>query len=279
MSIYRYTRRSLARELLMIGAAALFCAPAYVMITLSLKSQADTYLDPLSLPTSPRFGNYGEAWNEAGRFGLGNAMASSAIITLGSVFCLIILGSLTAYAIARRSGKLETGLFILCVLGYILPFQLAVIPIYVVLRNLGLIGTYPGMVLLYTGLAMPFTVFLYYGFIRTLPKEYEEAAQVDGAGLVRTWLKVVFPLLLPVTGTVAILNALLIWNDFFLALIFLSGTRYETLTVALYSFVGQNASDWHLIMASVAISVLPVLLFYILAQRQLIKGFSGGIRG
>ena len=102
---------------------------------------------------------------------------------------------------------------------------------------------------------MPLTVFLYTGFIRALPREYEEAAQVDGAGLFRTYFRVVFPLLRPVTGTVAVLAGLIIWNDFFLPLIFLSGTTNATLPVAVYSFVGEYASQWNLIFAAVIVSL------------------------
>jgi raffinose/stachyose/melibiose transport system permease protein len=135
------------------------------------------------------------------------------------------------------------------------------------------------MVILWTGLLMPLTVFLYTGFIRTLPREYEEAAQVDGARFFRTYVRVIFPLLAPVTGTVAILDGLFIWNDFFVPLIFLSGSRNETVTVAIYSFVGEYSTDWNKIFAAVALSIAPVLAFYVFAQRQLLKGFSGGIRG
>jgi raffinose/stachyose/melibiose transport system permease protein len=147
------------------------------------------------------------------------------------------------------------------------------------MRQMSLTGSYLGMIVLYTGLLMPFTVFLYTGFIRALPKEYDEAARVDGAGLFRTFTRIVFPLLLPVTGTVSVLAGIFVWNDFFLALIFLYGSSTETVPLALYGFVNEYISQWHLIMAGVAISIVPVLLFYLFAQRQLIRGFSGGIRG
>src|SRR5207253_97848 len=156
---------------------------------------------------------------------------------------------------------------------------LALIPLYVMLRKLHLGNTYAGMILLYTGLLMPLTVFLYTGFVRTLPREYEEAAQVDGAGLLRTFVRVVFPLLRPITGTVAVLTGLITWNDFFLPLIYLSGTPNQPLTVAIYSFVGEFISQWNFIFAAVGISIAPMLLFYLFAQKQLIRGFSGGIRG
>jgi raffinose/stachyose/melibiose transport system permease protein len=279
MGLFRYTSRSLVRELLVVLLALVFCIPGYALITLSLKSPAQVYTTPLSVPTAPKVGNYKTAWSQGGQNGMGQAMVGSAIITTGSVIGLIVIGSLCAYALARRPSRLSASLYALVVMGIILPFQLAIIPIYVVMRHLHLTGTYPGMILLYIGLLMPFTVFLYTGFIRALPKEYEEAAQVDGAGLLRTYMRVVFPLLAPVTGTVAILAGVFIWNDFFTPLIFLSGTGKTTLPLAIYSFVGEYASQWNLVMAAVAISVAPILVLYLAAQRHMIRGFAGGIRG
>jgi raffinose/stachyose/melibiose transport system permease protein len=164
------------------------------------------------------------------------------------------------------------------VLGIILPFQLGLVPTYAVLRHLHLVGSYLGIILLYTGIWMPFSVFLYTGFVRALPKEYEEASVVDGASTLRTFRRVVFPLLRPVTGTVAIFTGLIIWNDFFLSLIFLNGTKKTPLPVAVYTFVGAFASRWNLIFAAVIVSLAPVLIFFLVAQRQLIRGFTGGIK-
>jgi raffinose/stachyose/melibiose transport system permease protein len=203
---------------------------------------------------------------------------NSLVITCGSVLALIALGSICAYTIARRPGKMGTTLYLLFVLGIILPFQLGLVPTYAVLNNLDLVGSYLGIILLYTGIWMPFSVFLYTGFARALPKEYEEASTVDGASTLRTFRRVVFPLLRPVTGTVAIFTGLIIWNDFFLSLIFLNGTNKTPLPVAVYTFVGAFASRWNLIFAAVIVSLLPVLIFFLFAQRQLIRGFTGGIK-
>ena len=111
-----------------------------------------------------------------------------------------------------------------------------------------------------------------------LPKEYEEASRVDGASALRTFRRVVFPLLRPVTGTVAIFTGLIIWNDFFLSLIYLNGTDKTPLPVAVYSFVGAFASRWNLIFAAVIVSLLPIMIFFLVAQRHLIRGFTGGIK-
>ncbi|HWT91690.1 MAG TPA: carbohydrate ABC transporter permease [Solirubrobacteraceae bacterium] len=277
--MFRYTYRSFGRELVVLLGAACFALPLYLLIVMAFKDTPQSIADPLGLPSPFEASNLKSAWETGGLTGLDQALVTSLVITIGSVLCLIVIGSLCAYAIARRPSRLGTALYMLFLVGIILPLQLAVLPLFVAFRNLELTSTYPGMILLYTGLMMPFTVFIYTGFIRALPKEYEEAAQVDGAGLLRTYVRVVFPLLAPVTGTVAILAGLIIWNDFFVPLVFLSGSNKETLPLALYSFVGENTSAWNLIMAAVLLSIAPILTFYLFAQRQLIKGFAGGLRG
>jgi raffinose/stachyose/melibiose transport system permease protein len=275
----RYKRSTLLRELALILVAVVFCLPFYMLIAIALETTSQTYKTPLSFPWPPHFGNLPDAWSTGGDGGLGRALESSAIITGSSVVALIVLGSLCAYTIARRKGHLSNLVYILFVLGYILPFQLAIIPLFVAMRHLGLIGNYAGMIVLNIGLLMPLTVFLYTGFIRALPRDYEEAARVDGAGILRTYARVVFPLLRPITGTAAVLIGISVWNEFFTALIFLGGSRYQTLTVAVYSFANGYVARWNLFFAGVAIAIAPILIFYLFAQRQLIRGFSGGVKG
>jgi raffinose/stachyose/melibiose transport system permease protein len=275
----RYTRRTLLREIALIVAALVFCLPFYLLLAVSLQSTEQALERPLSFPTSPHFGNFSEAWSSGGQNGLGHALVSSTVITVSSVAGLIVLGSLGAYAIARHKGHLGNVIYILFVLGIILPFQLAIVPLLVAMRHFGLVGNYAGIIVLNIGLLMPLTVFLYTGFIRALPRDYEEAARVDGAGVLQAYARVVFPLLLPVTGTVAVLTGIIVWNEFFVALIFLSGSRIETLPPAVYSFAGETTGRSNLLFAGVAITIAPILAFYLFAQRQLIRGFAGGIKG
>lgn len=279
MGLSRYTRRTLLRELALIAVAAVFCVPFYLLIAIALETTAQAYRTPFSFPWPPHPGNFSTAWRTGGQAGLAHALESSLIITTSSVVCLIVLGSLCAYTIARRTGRLSNVAYILFVLGIILPFQLAIIPLFIAMRHLGLVGTYAGMIVLNIGLLMPLTVFLYTGFIRALPRDYEEAARVDGASLLRTYARVVFPLLRPITGTVAVLIGIVVWNELFVTLIFLGGSHYQTLPVALYSFAGEYISRWNLVYAGVAITIAPVLAFYLFAQRQLIRGFTAGVRG
>jgi raffinose/stachyose/melibiose transport system permease protein len=274
--MHRYTWKTFSWELWMLLVALVFCLPLYLLVSTALKPSSQIFTSPLSFPSHPDFGNFGTAWRDAR---LGEALLSSLIITVGAVLVLIVVGSLCAYAIARRPGRLSNTLYILFLLGIIVPFQVSVIPLYVMLREVHLIGSYLGMIVLWTGIAMPLTVFLYTSFVRALPRDYEEASTVDGASTMRTFFRVVFPLLRPVTGTVAILTGLFIWNNFFVALIFLSGSPHQTLPVAVYSFVGEYVTQWNLVFATVIIALIPMVIFFIVAQKQLIRGFSGGIRG
>jgi raffinose/stachyose/melibiose transport system permease protein len=275
MGLHRYTRRAAGRELFLVLVAAIWWIPFWFLVTISLKPDLEALQSPLSLPHQIHLANFSTAWRQAS---LGRALLSSLLITSGSVIALIAIGSICAYSIARRPGKLSGALYLLFVLGIILPFQLGLVPTYAALRHLHLVGSYLGVILLYTGIWMPFSVFLYTGFVRALPKEYEEASRVDGASTLRTFRRVVFPLLRPVTGTVAIFTGLIVWNDFFLSLIFLNGTNRIPLPVAVYTFVGSFASRWNLIFAAVIVSLLPILTFFLVAQRQLIRGFTGGIK-
>src|SRR3954469_1820573 len=279
MALSRYTRTTLLRELVLIVGAVVFCVPFYLLIAIALQTTAQTFDTPLSFPASPHWGNFSEAWNTGGQNGLGTALVSSLIITVSSVVGLIVLGSLGAYAIARHRGRLGGVVYVLFVVGIILPFQLAIIPLFVAMSHVGLVGNYAGMIVLNIGLLMPLTVFLYTGFIRALPRDYEEAARVDGAGVLQAYIRIVFPLLRPITGTVAVLTGIIVWNEFFVALVFLSGSHYQTLTVAIYSFANGFVARWNLVFAGVAIAIAPILVFYLFAQRQLIRGFSGGVKG
>jgi raffinose/stachyose/melibiose transport system permease protein len=277
--VFRYTRRTLIREIIIVLVSLGMLLPFYMLLVTSTKSDSQTLTtSPMSLAGHPSFHNFVVAWDAPGQENLASGMINSAIITIGSVIVLIFLGSLAAYAISRKKGRLSTAAYLLFVVGIILPFQLGLIPAYTVLRSAGLVGKPLGLILLYSGLLMPLSVFLYTGFARAMPRDYEEAAYIDGAGPFRTFVRIIFPLLSPATGTVAILCGLIIWNDFFVQLIFLSGSNSSTLPVVIYTYVGALAARWNVIFAAVIISMIPILALYLDAQRKFIQGFAGGIK-
>ena len=135
-----------------------------------------------------------------------------------------------------------------------------------------------GLIIIYVGTLMPLSVFLYAGFFRGLGRDYEEAAAIDGAGPGRVFFGIVLPLMAPATGTVAILTGLIVWNDFFTSLIFLGGSDAQTLPVSMYYYIGSLVSAWNKIFAIVIISMGPILVFYLFAQKRFIQGFAGGLK-
>ncbi|WP_116951792.1 carbohydrate ABC transporter permease [Jiangella endophytica] len=273
--MFRYTRITFAREILMFVVAIVFVIPIYVLVNLSLREGGDV-TSPLVPVFSPTFDNYADAWSQAG---LATALLNSAIVTVVSVTIIVVISSMAAYPLARIMSGLSTTVFWLILAGMLIPFQVALIPLYQTMRDVGLLGSLWALIIFYCGSQVPFSVFLYTGFLRALPREYEEAAAIDGAGTLRTFRSVVFPLLRPITGTVVILNAITVWNDFLVPLLYLSGTPQQTVTVALYAFVGQFVSNWPVVFAGLVISIVPVLVVYFLMQKQIIRGFAGGLKG
>lgn len=270
-----YSRRTLALEVAMIAVTAAFAFPLYLLVNLSLRTADDP--SPAWEPvTSPTAANYTAAWREAG---LATAMANSAIVTIGSVLVITTVSAMAAYPLARLTSRLSRTAFALVVVGLLLPFQAAMMPLYQTMRDIGLLGSPWSLVLFYSGMQVPFSVFLYTGFLRALPKEFEEAAWVDGATTWTTFRRVVFPMLRPVTGTIVILNAIFVWNDFLTPLLYLSGSTRQTLPVALFTFLGQYVSNWPLVFAGLVVGLTPILTAYFLMQRSIIRGFAGGLKG
>ncbi|WP_432877595.1 carbohydrate ABC transporter permease [Kribbella sp. CA-245084] len=271
----RYTWKTGIREAVMILCGLVFLIPIYIMVNLAFKPEGDL-ANPLVPAFNPTFENFTNAWNQAG---LGPAILYTATLTTISVVVIVVISATAGYVLARKTAtwsKLTFGLFMA---GLLLPLQLATFPLYTTFRDLGMLNTIWALVVYYSGLMVPFSVFLYTSFLRSMPLEYEEAATIDGARPLRVFFSVVFPLARPITGTVIILNAIGIWNDFFTPLLYLSGSDQQTIPVALYQFLGQFVSRWQLVFAGLIIGVLPILVIYFVLQRYIIKGFAGGLKG
>lgn len=276
MSHLRYGKGNFFLELVMIVVALIFAFPIYVLVVTAIKEPAEITESPIGLPKQLYTANFTEAWQAAA---LGQAMINSTVITAMSIALLVGIGSLAAYGIVRGTRRINGGLFILFILGLMIPIQLGMVPLYDLMKNLNLLRTYTSLIVFYTGALMPITIFLYAGFIRALPRSYEEAALVDGASHWRAFSKIVFPLLRPITGTVIILNALSVWNDLLIPILYVGGTPLRTLPVAVFAFQGEYASDWGIIFAGLIIAIIPILVMYFLLQKYIIKGFASGLKG
>ena len=277
--MFRYTKATAVREVVVWIAALLTLLPFYFLVITALKPQEELLTTGTSAPPSrPTVENFAEVLTGGGDSNVLLGLFHSAVITLGSIAGMVLIGSLAAYVLVRTTQRWGTVTFYLFLIAIILPTQLGLIPLYIGARTLGLTGSMWGMIVLYVGTLMPLAVFLYAGFFRNLPRDYEEAAAIDGASPGRVFFRIVLPLMAPATGTVAILTGLIVWNDFFSALIFLGGSEVQTLTVSMYYYVGSLVSAWNKIFAIVIISMIPILAFYLFAQKKFIQGFAGGIK-
>jgi len=271
----RYTWRTAVLEVVTLAIALVFAFPFYILVNLALR-HANDQTSPLILTAQPTLDNFVSAWNEAD---LGSAILNSLMVTVLSVVIIVGISAMAAYPLVRLTWSLSRTAYWFVMVGLLLPFQVALIPLYVTIRDLGLLGTTWSLVLFYAGLQVPFSVFLYTGFLRAMPREYEEAAAVDGARPFTAFWRVVFPMMRPVTGTVVILNAIFVWNDFLTPLLYLSGSGSQTIPVALFGFVGEYAANWPIVFAGLIIGIAPILIVYFLLQKSVIQGFSGGLKG
>lgn len=280
--MFRYTKKTLTVEIITILATAILLLPFWILLMGSFKTLPQILnTAAVAPPTQPTIDNFVQLLSPSSSSS-GNIWAgllASVVITVGSILLLVVLGSVAAYGIARSTSRWSRRSFYLFLVAIILPTQLGTLPLYIGARNVGLVGNPWGMVIIYTGMLLPLSVFLYANFFRNLGVEYEEAAVIDGANRYQVFWRIVFPLMSPATGTVSILAGLIVWNDFFTALIFLNGTPWQTLPVVMYSYVGSLVSQWNLIFAIVIVSMIPILAFYAFAQRKFIQGYAGGLKG
>lgn len=270
----RYSFKTGALEVVMILVALLFTAPVYVLINTALNSGGVT--SSLTPVADPSFDNFATAWTDGA---LGPAMVNNVVITVVSVAGAVVLSASAAYPLARITKTWSRLTFAFFMGGLLVPSILGLIPLYSTFRDLHLIGNIWGLILINLGTQMPLSIFLYVQFLRSLPPDFEEAATLDGAGPIRTFWQVVFPLMRPITGTVVILNTITVWNDFFTPLLYLGGSGTNTIPIAIYSFTGQYVNQWGTIFAALIIGVAPLLVFYFILQRSIIKGFAGGLKG
>lgn len=276
----KYTWKTLTGELGMILLTIVCASPFYLLIVNSLKDTKEAYANPFGLPQELYLSSYKEVLQGAGiNADFTGAIFNSFIITVASLVLLVLFGSLTAYGLARHPGKISSLLYVFFVIGIIVPSQLGLVPMYTALRSVGLVGTRIGMVIIYVCKQMPLTVFLYTGFFKQLPKEFEEAAVIDGAGFTKSFVKVVMPQMNTVTGTALLLNSLYIWNDTFDQMAFLSGSGVTTLPVEIYSLTSAMTAKWNLVFAAVILSLLPMLILYLFTQKKMMSSLAGGLKG
>lgn len=201
---------------------------------------------------------------------------NSLIITVISVVGILLISAPAAYQFVRRPGWVSTVLFMLILSSLVIPFQTLMIPLVKVASEMYMMDSIGGVIIMYWGFGIPLAVFLYNGFIKAIPRELEEAALIDGNGVAGAFFRIVLPLLKPITTTIAILHSLWIWNDFLLPLITLSSKKNQTIPLASSVYFGQYMNEWHLAMAALTMASIPVIIFFIMMQRNIIDGITAG---
>jgi raffinose/stachyose/melibiose transport system permease protein len=273
----RLALRSLRGQALLVLACLIVVAPCWFLVIGSFKSVSEFFDSPFGLPHSWGIGNFRDAWSEAG---LTTAFRNSLVITTVSVFISTSCAALASFAIARLRFRGATFVQFALVAGLVIPTQLIVIAAFVEMRWLGLIGTIWPVILFYSVSGIPIGVLFLVGFFRAIPDALTEAAAIDGAGPWRQFVQIVLPLARAPIMTVAILNGVWIWNDFFVPLVFANKASVQTVPLAILNFYGVNTTDYGLIFAGVVMSALPVVLVYVVMTRQFIGGvMAGGVKG
>jgi len=270
----------MAKRFLSVGATLLLAVfavisffPIYMAIINSFKTQGEIFKSVLALPTKLHFENYTGVFDQLNLFhSAWNTIVVTVIGLAGIVFC----GALAGYKLARTSGKLSNFIFALFIASMLVPFQSIMVTLTKVAKGLSVQGSTFGLGLIYIGLGVNMAVFLYHGFIKTIPKELEEAAKIDGCNDFQIFTKIIFPLLKPITATILILDILWLWNDFLLPLIMLTDVKNYTLMLSINMLFGEYNNDWPKILSSLVMTALPVVIFYAIFQKYILKGIAEG---
>lgn len=264
--------------LILIAAAIFTLFPIYMGLLNSFKTEGAMMNNILSLPTHLEVGNYIGAFHKTNFVrSLGNTVYIASVGLLGIIIC----ASMAGYKLSRTSGKLSAFIFLLFVMSTLIPFHSIMITLTKISKALSVQGSTTGLGLIYIGTGVAFAIFLYHGFVKSIPRDLDEAAVIDGCGEFRLYVVIIFPLLLPITATIAILNLLWIWNDFLLPLLMLTNYKTYTLLLSTNMLFGQYGNnDWSAILSSLILAMLPVVLFYLLLQKYIMKGIAdGAIKG
>ncbi|TAA69150.1 carbohydrate ABC transporter permease [Planococcus salinarum] len=259
-------------EILGILLGILWLLPFYLMFVNSFKTKKEIFTDVTSPPELWSFDNYITAFEELDFM---QTLFNSLLITVSSVLLIIISSAMAAYALSRAKSRISTILFFTFVAAMLIPFQSVMIPLVTVFGQFEMLNR-GGLIFMYIGFGASLSIFLYHGALNNIPRSLDEAARIDGANRWQVFWHIIFPMLKPITVTVAILNIIWIWNDFLLPSLVINQTGSETIPLKMFFFFGEYTKQWHLALAGLTLAIVPVIIFYFFAQRAIIKGVSDG---
>ncbi|MCU6791916.1 carbohydrate ABC transporter permease [Paenibacillus sp. WQ 127069] len=259
---------------IMVIIALLQLIPLAWLVLISFKNNSEIQLGGIfSLPKVWLFSNYSSAWIQGQ---VGENFLNSLIVGVITVFFVLLLSSMMAYALTRMRFKFSNILLLILLAGVMVPIHATLVPLFILLKNLGLLKTQLSIILPYITINIPIGIFILSSFLRSLPKELEEAAFIDGYGIIRTFFQVVLPLLKPTLASVGIFTFLHVWNELLMAATFIQKSSLRTLPLGLMNFSGEYSVEWGPLCAAMLISTIPLILIYIYFSEQMEKSFTAG---
>ena len=258
--------------LLVATVVALF--PIVLILMNSFKARKAIFRAPMMPPTPETFSLIGyEKVFQRSSFGL--YFTNSIVVTLGSMLLILLFGAMAAWALSEYAFKGNSFLGLYLALGIMIPIRLGTVSILRLLVKMNLVNTLWALILVYTAMGLPLTIFILTAFMKQVPKELKEAARLDGASEYRIfWM--VLPLVRPAIATVAVFTMIPVWNDLWFPLILAPGEKTKTVTLGVQQFLGQFVSDWNAVLSSLTLAMIPILIIYILFSRQIIRGLTAG---
>jgi len=281
------SKKKITRALITLLTVVLFLAtmfPFFIVVINAAKSSLEIITDPIAFPDkwSQLFANIKTIWTSPS-IRYASSVYTSAIITIVSLITISVFSAMAAWVLVRRKTKVSTIVFIIFISGLVIPFQVVMFPLVSLFRiinetfGIQMLRTFHGMIFAYIGFGAPMAVFMFHGFIKSIPLELEEAALIDGCTKPQIFFKIVMPILKPIFVTISILNAIWIWNDFLLPSLILGiGQELQTIPLAIAAFAGSFVKKWDLIMTAVLMAATPILIGFFLGQKHIIKGMVSG---
>ena len=263
--------RTTINNLIASGAGLIALAPIYLVFANALKTMTDASSMSVQPPLAPQWGNFGDVIDQAN---LVTAFSNSVLYSFASTILAVLLAALAAYVLARRRTRRHEIIYLLLIMGIAIPTNY--VTLTKVMQLTHLIDTQIGIILVYAATQIPFDVFLIYAFVDSVPRDLDEAAFIDGCSPMRAFFSIILPMLTPVLVTCGVLNILNVWNDFLTPLYLLGNSDNWPMTLSVYNFFGQYESNWAYISADIVLTILPVILIYVVAQRWILSGLSSG---
>lgn len=260
-------------QIILIANTIIMLAPILIMVFSAFKTTPQIFQSPFSIPDFSNVGNFVKIWTETNFL---RYLLNSFVVTGASMVLILTLGTMAAYAIGRYTFTGSGFILMFFLAGLTLPLKLAIIPLFMLMRDLSILNNQLSLIFVYTAMGLPTTVFIMTGFIRSLPNELEDAARMDGASEARIMWSIMLPLVRPAMVIAGIQNVVPIWNDFFFPLVFIQNDNLKTLPQGLTTFMGEYTTDWGVLFSGLTLSAAPIIIIYILLSKQFIAGMTSG---